>query len=123
MRPIHRLLTAALCIGLCALAGCAIKRTVGIGNPPAAFVPAAKAKFAYTGNQGGSLSGFSVKNSSGVLMPLKGFPLSTGANPTVVAADPKNRFLFVGDVAFRQLHVFIVAARELYCFGHRCKIQ
>lgn len=111
MRPIHRLLTAAVYCGLCALAGCAIKRTVGIGTPSAPVLPAAKAKFAYTGNQGGSLSGFSVKNSSGVLMPLKGFPLSTGANPTVVAADPKNRFLFVGDVAFRQLHVFTIESR------------
>ncbi len=116
VRSIHRSLIAAVCCGLCALAGCTIKRTVGSATPPAPIAAAPTTrrpnpKFVCTGNQGGSLSGFSVKNSSGVLRPLKGFPLSTSANPTVVAADPKNRFLFVGDVAFSQLHVFTIESR------------
>ena len=121
MRTFQRLLTAALFCSLWALAGCAIKRTVGSATRPAPIAPAPIApapitpktdpKFVYTGNQGGSLSGFSVKNFSGVLRPLKGFPFSTSANPTVVAADPKNRFLFVGDVAFSQLRVFTINSR------------
>jgi 6-phosphogluconolactonase (cycloisomerase 2 family) len=67
-----------------------------------------KAKFAYTGNQGGSLSGYSVDTSTGALTALNGFPLIVGANPTVVAVDPQNRFLFVGDIAASELHVFAI---------------
>jgi 6-phosphogluconolactonase (cycloisomerase 2 family) len=68
----------------------------------------AKAKFAYTGNQGASLSGYSVNTSTGVLTPLSGFPLVAGLNPTVVTHDPQNRFLIVGDIAANMLHILAI---------------
>jgi 6-phosphogluconolactonase len=68
----------------------------------------AKAKFAYTGNQGASLSGYAVDPSSGALTSLKGFPVLMGLNPTVISHDPQNRFLIVGDIASSQLHVFAI---------------
>jgi 6-phosphogluconolactonase (cycloisomerase 2 family) len=67
-----------------------------------------KAKFVYTGNQGASLSGYSVNTSTGALTALNEFPLAIGANPTTVAVDPQNRFLFVGDMTYGELHVFAI---------------
>jgi 6-phosphogluconolactonase (cycloisomerase 2 family) len=49
-----------------------------------------------------------VNTSTGALTALSGFPLTIGANPTVVAVDPQNRFLVVGDIAFGMLHVFTI---------------
>ena len=69
------------------------------------MITATKAKFAYTGNQGASLSGDSVNTSTGALTALSGFPLPVGP-PTLVAVDPQNRFLFVGDIFQSELHVF-----------------
>jgi DNA-binding beta-propeller fold protein YncE len=43
-----------------------------------------------------------------MLAPLSGFPLAIGVNPIVIAVDPQNRFLFVGDIASSQLHVFTI---------------
>src|ERR1035438_7728132 len=105
MRLFDQWLTAAMCCGVCALAGCASN---GSGTRPAPIIPTAKAKFAYTGNQGASLSGYSVNTSTGALTALSGFPLTIGANPEVVAVDPQNRFLFVGDIALDELHVFTI---------------
>lgn len=76
--------------------------------PPPPPVITAKPKFAYTGNQGGSLSGYSVDISTGQLTPLSGFPMALGLNPTVVTHDPQNRFLIVGDIAASSLHVFAI---------------
>jgi 6-phosphogluconolactonase (cycloisomerase 2 family) len=75
---------------------------------PTPIATTAKAKFAYTANQGASLSGYSVDTSTGELTALSDFPLTVGANPEVVAADPQNRFLFVGDIALSELHVFTI---------------
>jgi 6-phosphogluconolactonase len=118
MRPFEQCLTAAMCCGVCALAGCAGKGGVSTGTPvapvipspttPAPIVTTATAKFAYVGNQGASVSGYSVNTSTGALTALNGFPLAMGGNPTVVAVDPQNRFLFVGDIAFGQLYVFAI---------------
>jgi len=98
--------------GVCALAGCVINGS-GSAGPTAPALPTpiattAKAKFAYTANQGASLSGYSVDTSTGELTALSDFPLTVGANPEVVAADPQNRFLFVGDIALSELHVFTI---------------
>jgi|GEM_PF-2416682 len=68
----------------------------------------AKAKFAYIGNQGASLSGYTVDPSTGLLTPLSAFPFALGTNPTVVTHDPQNRFLIVADIAANSLHVFMV---------------
>jgi 6-phosphogluconolactonase (cycloisomerase 2 family) len=102
-----------MCCGVCALAGCASKGAVAPEIPPAPITPppittTATAKFAYTANQGSSLSGYSVDTSTGALTALSGFPLTFGANPEVVAVDPQNRFLFVGDIALDELHVFTI---------------
>jgi 6-phosphogluconolactonase len=108
---------AVMCCGLCALAGCAGSSSVSTGASapvapapvtPPPVTPTAKAKFAYIGNQGASLSGYSVNTSTGVLTALDGFPFTIGGDPTVVAVDPQNRFLFVGDVALSELHVLTI---------------
>jgi 6-phosphogluconolactonase (cycloisomerase 2 family) len=106
MRVFDHWLTAAMCCGIFALTGCAINGSVSTVTATAPITTTAKAKFVYTGNQGASLSGFSVNTSTGVLTALSGFPVTIGANPTVVAVDPQNRFLLVGDIAASELHVF-----------------
>ena len=72
MRPLVHWLTAAVCCSVCATAGCGSNSSVSAGTPapitPAPVTTTAKAKFAYTGNQGASLSGYSVDNSTGALM-------------------------------------------------------
>lgn len=88
----------------------------GGGAAPAAITPVlpvtptatAKAKFVYTGNQGASLSGYSVNTTTGQLTALTGFPLSAGVNPTALAHDPLNRFLFVADISAGMLHVYAI---------------
>ena len=110
MRPLVHWLTAAVCCSVCATAGCGSNSSVSAGTPapitPAPVTTTAKAKFAYTGNQGASLSGYSVDNSTGALTALSGFPLPVDTNPIVVAVDPQNRFLFAGDTFHGVLHVF-----------------
>jgi 6-phosphogluconolactonase (cycloisomerase 2 family) len=106
VRYSHRWLIAVVCCGVCALAGCTNKGVVSSKTPP--VTPTAKKVFAYTGNQGASLSGFSVNTSTGALTALTGFPLAVGTNPIAVAADPQSRFLFVGDIAASKLHVFSI---------------
>ena len=96
-----------------ALVGCTSigTTTAGTSAAPITTTPitnTGKVKFAYTGNQGASLSGFSVNTPTGALTALTGFPFTIGANPSVVAADPQNRVLFVGDVALSELHVFTI---------------
>ncbi|MEO8735937.1 MAG: beta-propeller fold lactonase family protein [Edaphobacter sp.] len=116
MSYLHRCIAAAtgFCLVSC-LFGCS-KGTANSGPaaPPPSLTtsPSApvtvKAKFAYTGNQGGSLSGYAVNPSSGVLTPLSGFPLVLGGNPNAITHDPQNRFLIVADVATSQLHVLAI---------------
>src|SRR5580698_1864241 len=117
MRLLQRLVTAAVSCAVYILAGCAINGSGSGGTPvpvnpspvgPPPIPVTAKAKFAYTANQGASLSGYSVDTSTGALTALSGFPLTLGANPEVVAVDPQNRFLFVGDIALSELHVFTI---------------
>ena len=62
----------------------------------------------YTGNQGASLSGYTVDPSSGALTPLSGFPFPLGTNPEIIAHDPQNRFLIVTDASTSQLHVLAI---------------
>ena len=77
--------------------------------PPTQPTNTAKAKFAYVGNEGSSLSGFAVDPSSGVLTPLNGFPFAFGSNPTLLTHDPQNRFLIIADNgAADLLHVFAI---------------
>lgn len=107
MRHFSQWLVAVVCCGVGALAGCANNGVVSAVTPPAT-TPTVKAKFAYTGNQGASLSGYAVNTSTGALTTLSSFPLSVGVNPTAVAVDPQNRFLFVGDISASKLHVFTI---------------
>lgn len=113
MRLFDQWLTVAMCCGVCALAGCVRKVPVASGHSTAPIIstpitPRLKARFAYTGNQGSSLSGYSVNTSTGALTALSGFPFAIGANPTAVAVDPQNRFLFVGDIASGSINVFAI---------------
>jgi 6-phosphogluconolactonase len=107
MRSFDRWLTIAVCCGVSTLAGCG-SINPSTATPVGPTAPPVEAKFAYTGNQGASISGYSVNTSSGALTALSGFPLTVGANPTVVAVDPQNRFLFVGDIALGLLHVYSI---------------
>ena len=68
----------------------------------------AKPKFAYTGNQGATLSGYAVDPSSGAFTPLSGFPFPLGTNPEIIAHDPQNKFLIVTDASTSQLHVLAI---------------
>jgi len=104
MRSFGQAVMAILSCGALALAGCA-NRHAHVTAPPA---PAVEAKFVYIGDQGASISGDSVDTSTGALTALSGFPLAIGTNPIAVAVDPQNRFLFVGDIAASQLHVFAI---------------
>lgn len=108
-----------LALGILGLLGCGGSSVTAVTTPPQTTAPpqtttpvppvvTAKAKFAYTGNQGASVSGYAVDPSSGVLTPLSGFPVTVGANPTIVTHDPQNRFLIVGDISTSQLHVFAI---------------
>ena len=95
MRLFEKRLMVALCWGASLLAGCGGRGGGIIVSPTAPSTPipvTAKAKFAYTGNEGGSLSGYSVDTATGALSALNGFPIAIGGNPTVVAVDPQNRF-------------------------------
>lgn len=97
---------------LCAvLVGCANDNTSTKSSTTSINQPiptTAKPKFAYTGNEGNSLSGYSVNTATGALTALSGFPLNFGANPTTVAHDPQNRFLFVGDISSGYISVFTI---------------
>jgi 6-phosphogluconolactonase len=109
MRSLHRCLSAVVSLSLAGLfIACSSQggTTISIGNPIP--TPTAKAKFAYTGNQGASLSGYSVNTSTGALTALNGFPLTLGLNPTALTHDPQNRFLIVSDIAAYLLHVFTI---------------
>lgn len=113
MRLSGQWLLTVCCCFMFEFAGCAGNSTMSreTSAPPTPNLPIttkAKAKFAYTGNQGASLSGYSLDTVTGTLSPLSGFPLTIGANPTVTAVDPQNRFLFVGDIALDKLHVFAI---------------
>ncbi len=77
-------------------------------SPPVSSTPVPKAKFAYTANQGASLSGYSVDPSTGELTSLSGFPFAVGVNPYVIIHDPKNRFLIVNDNSVFMLHVYAI---------------
>ena len=77
-------------------------------TPPINPLPTAKPKFAYTANQGASLSGYSVDPSTGALTQLSGFPVAVGLGPDAITHDPQNRFLIVGDNAAFMLHVYAI---------------
>lgn len=113
MRSLSHRMIGAMCCCLFALVGCGSNGTIPTTSPtpPVTTTPitiTTKAKFVYTGNQGASLSGYSDDSSTGALNALNGFPLVIGSNPIVVAVDPQNRFLFVGDIAADKLHVFTI---------------
>jgi 6-phosphogluconolactonase len=92
------------------LVGCGSGAAVSVSTPPTSTPSTAKPKFAYTGNQGASLSGYSVDPSTGSLMPLTGFPFALGISPQYVTHDPQNRFLIVSDISASMLHVFAINA-------------
>lgn len=95
---------------------CLVATLIGCGSAPRSApvsttttpAPTVKPKFAYTGNQGKSLSGYSVDPQTGALTPLSGFPLAVGANPEYITHDPQNRFLFVSDIGAATLHVYAI---------------
>ena len=74
--------------------------------------PTVKAKFVYTGNQGASISGYSVDASTGSLSPLQGFPLAVGISPESITHDPQNRFLIASDISAALLHVYSIDANS-----------
>lgn len=56
-------------------------------------------KYAYvTNTYSGTVSAFSIDNSTGNLSPISGSPFTTTAHPTSVAAHPSGKFLFVADM-------------------------
>lgn len=114
MRYLHFYLFAA--VGFC-FANCLSGCSSGATNIPAATtttqpVITPKAKFAYVGDEGASLSGYAVDPTSGALTPLNSFPFALGTNPTAVTHDPQNRFLIVADNAADSLHVFAIDSAD-----------
>jgi 6-phosphogluconolactonase (cycloisomerase 2 family) len=79
----------------------------GPSNPPP---PPPAAVFAYTANESGSISGYSVDTSSGTLTVLSGFPMNIGGNPDFVTHDPSSHFLAVSDIAQALIHVYGINA-------------
>jgi 6-phosphogluconolactonase len=71
----------------------------GVGPKSVAVVPTGK--FAYVVNVGklgrntGTVSGYSVNASSGVLKQVKGSPFAAGTEPNGVAIDPTGSFIYV----------------------------
>lgn len=100
MHSFGRWWAVAVCCVLFAIAGCATILPFTTPTPTA--------KFVYIGNQGASISGYSVNTSTGALTTLKGFPFTVGVNPTALAVDPRSRFLLVGDISASELHVFTI---------------
>ncbi len=95
--------------------GCSGSSVTAATTPPPSTTtppttPAIKPKFAYSGNQKASLSGYTVDATDGTLTPISGFPLVLGTNPNVITHDPQNRFVIVGDIAANQLHVLAINA-------------
>jgi 6-phosphogluconolactonase len=96
---------------LATLTGCGSGTTsapVVSASTPVIPLSTAKPKFAYTANQGASLSGYSVDPSTGALTPLNGFPVPVGLGPDAITHDPQNRFLIVGDNSAFMLHVYAI---------------
>ncbi len=80
MRTLLRWFPAISCL-LCTLIGCGSGTTsapVVSAPAPGSPLSTTKPKFAYTANQGASLSGYSVDPSTGALTPLSGFPVAVG---------------------------------------------
>ena len=99
---------AVFCL-VCTLIGCGTTSAPVVSAPaPVSPLSTTKPKFAYTANQGASLSGYSVDPSTGALTPLSGFPVAVGLNPDAIIHDPQNRFLIVGDNAAFMLHVYAI---------------
>ncbi len=110
MRTLLRWFPAISC-SLSILIGCGSGTTSApVVSAPAPVSPLSttKPKFAYTTNQGASLSGYSVDPSTGALTPLSGFPVAVGLNPYAITHDPQNRFLIVSDNAAFMLHVYAI---------------
>lgn len=106
---------ALLCSYALLSISCLVGTLIGCGSAPSSApipaptpTPTIKPKFAYTANQGGSISGYSVDPQTGALTPLSGFPLTVGVNPVYVTHDSQNRFLFVSDIAAEVLHVYAI---------------
>ena len=94
-------------IGLIVVAGLL---ATACGGGPSQFVsnpPPPKVTFAYTANNAsGSISGYSVDTSTGVLTALSGFPMNIGGNPDFVLHDPSGKFLAVSDIANAKIHMY-----------------
>lgn len=105
------LLRSCVLLSISCLSGALIGCGSAPDSPPVVTTtptPTIKPKFAYTANQGGSISGYSVDPLTGALTPLSSFPLIVGVNPVYVTHDPQNRFLFVSDIAASMLHVYAI---------------
>ena len=90
------------------LIGCSAQTSANSGSTVQTPTITAKAKFAYTADQGASISGYAVNTSTGALTPLSGFPMNLGIDPSAVTHDPQNRFLIVADIGAQLLHVFAI---------------
>jgi 6-phosphogluconolactonase len=101
------ILSVALLITTGCSSGSASFQTPPPSPPP---TPQQKVAFAYTANEGGSISGYSVNSSTGVLTPLTGFPVTTGGNLSFVTHDPLNKFLVAADIAQAFIHVYSINA-------------
>jgi 6-phosphogluconolactonase len=107
-RPLPVKFSAALLLfSLCAIAGS------GCGSGGVTSEPPPEQEFAYTTNElDGTISGYSVNTSTGVLTPLSGFPVHSGVNPVFAIHDSQNRFLIVADIAKAVLRVYGINAKS-----------
>jgi 6-phosphogluconolactonase len=101
-----------LTAGLLVLEGCNSGTASFQQSPPPPSPPPSQQKvaFAYTANESGSISGYSVNSSTGALTPLSNFPLTIGGNPAFVTHDPQGKFLLVADISQALVHVYGIDA-------------
>ncbi len=84
--------------------------TVGAGLSAIAVNASGTLAYAtgYDSSSAGSLYGFTVAPSSGVLSPIAGFPVSVDTDPLSLTFDPTGGYLFVASWSGRLIYVFNV---------------
>ncbi|HUR36413.1 MAG TPA: beta-propeller fold lactonase family protein, partial [Terriglobales bacterium] len=67
-------------------------------------------KFLYSANDGGSVSGFTIDNTTGVLTAMSGSPFAAGISPSSLAADPAGKFLYAANTGGATISAFAIDA-------------
>ncbi|HUQ49853.1 MAG TPA: beta-propeller fold lactonase family protein [Terriglobales bacterium] len=79
------------------------------GNGPAAVI-VVLGKFLYSANDAGSVSAFSIADSTGVLTAISGSPFPAGISPSALASDPAGKFLYVANTGSDSINAYSIDA-------------